>query len=201
MNPEEFLDFIRKSDREIKEARKLEKALKKRLSEELFNFIFAHYTSYEPYRTSLSAQLKIQCDYCSSRVLDMLSIVISSQESGQPFKGENRVPKVKSKSESQKELQTFIAQIKEVEAVTEEDLAYAEEIHWEDYADEIKHQQFKKGLHDKAKDILVEFYEEDILALEGDYLRMLDSYTYQLAISWFIEMVYDILPTLEQTED
>ena len=131
----------------------------------------------------------------------MLSIVVSSQESGQPFKGENRPPKVKSKSESQKELQTFIAQIKKVEVATEKDLAYAEEIHWEGYADEIKHQQFNKGLHDKAKDMLVEFYEEDILALEGDYLRMLDSYTYQLAIFSFSETVYAILATVEQTED
>ncbi|WP_075590813.1 hypothetical protein [Labilibacter marinus] len=193
MDPEEFLNFIKKSDRELKEAMAIEKAFKKKLSEELFRFVFEYYPEFEVYRTKVSAELKDKCAYCSARMLDMLSNVISSQKDNTPFKEGSRAPKVKTRAESEKELQAFIAQINEIKGDFEADIAYAEEIHWEDYEEEIKHQRFKKELHDKAKEILVEFYEEDVLALEADYLRMLDSYTYSLAIHVLIEAVYDMM--------
>ncbi len=122
MDAEEFLNFLKQFKADLREATNYKKACTKKLSEELFSFIFKHFPMYEPYRATLSAQLKPTCNDCSLLVVQMLSTAFHSQQNNTPYKHNSRDPKIKSKAKSAKELQDLIAEIKQVKNISAEDL-------------------------------------------------------------------------------
>jgi len=185
MTIEEFLRFLEESDKNTKYTRKIRKEFKEKLVNELCAFIKENYPGKKP--VQIPEKLKNQAKWCAIFALESIEDAMVAQEKNKPCYISNAKPKVTSKAESEKELQDFLRQI------PEKHHAYATRMHWEDYEEVRVHQLFLKGLHDKIKEVLVEFFQDEILELKGDYLRLLDEDTYLLALDPFIDKIYDHL--------
>ena len=196
MDKEEFLDSLNNFLESIRLSKEIETEFKNKLAFRLYTFVFDFYPSFKDVEKSVYQDFNALCQQCASDALSALSSAEYNEEKQMLYQNKNNAPKIKTKEESQKELDDLIKQLTTSDAViSKDDLEYLEKIHWSDYENEVKVQAFHKGLHDIAKATLVDFYEENIQGLESDYLRLLDGYTYLLAIYPFIDEVYTIFPT------
>lgn len=191
MNKEEFLDFLSSSEAELEALRKQEKAFSTKLTRELIEFVFRYYPEYVPFRKRCSEKLNELARQCANEVLEALGTVDYYQQNKKAYTPTYIAPTPPTRVDGEKELEELKKDIPEEEHV------YLEKIHWEDFEVIRRNKMFYIGLHNKAKEIIVEFYEGNILALKGDHLRLLNNTTYTMAIFPFADEVYSLFPAIE----
>ena len=172
MDKYEFLDFLEQSQ--------------KKLSKELYDFVFDYYPIYLRKQDELSEKLKEYANQYAKKALDDLGMIDYYVSKNITYKSKYPVRKPQTRQESLKDLQEL------VDLCPDEDKEYAEKIHWESFYETQEAELFDKGIHDKVKEILVEFYGDEILELRSDLLRMIDSYTHT-TVYQYIEDVYVLL--------
>lgn len=185
MNKEEFLDFLDRHEKKMEECQRVEAAFMKKAPIVLFSYILNYYAECNDYKHELRKALQRDLRLCADELLESIGSAIYYMHEGKPYNEYLSPPKVTTVQESQKELQEFL------EKVPQEDHEHLKEIHWDEYSYELRYQSFCKGLHDKAKELLVEFYELEILELNGDCLRLLEDHTYFSAVVPLIEKFYE----------
>lgn len=70
-------------------------------------------------------------------------------------------------------------------------------MHWADFEEENREIRHRLGIHDKAKEIIAEFFIDDIVELNGNSLRLLDYYTYSFSIDPYIQEVYELVHEID----
>lgn len=95
------------------------------------------------------------------------------------------IPKVKSRAESEIELQDFLKVIPTTEHI------YATQFHWKEYEYEKEHQQKQKDTHDIVKSVLVQHFEEEILLFSSENFHYLNNITWIMGAEPFLEKVFE----------
>lgn len=178
MELSEFLDSLGETAAMFKEYKRQRKAFRKKLSNELVEFFYAKDTAYTARRSATEEALQEIAQRYAIDVLESLNLVEYRQREGLPGKKENAVPKLKTKAESEKELQAFL------HLIPSENLEYAKQVHWESFEEQQERDIFLLDIHRIMKRILVDSYQEYVMELDSDYLRLLDSYIYTAAYSF-----------------
>jgi hypothetical protein len=184
MNKEEFLNFLNNSQTDLEAAEKHAEAFIKKLSEELYSLVFSYYPEFAPYSKTVSKKVKEFACQCAQQVFENFDTVVYYQINNKPYTSKSSVPKPKTLAESEKELNELIE-------LFPDDKEYAIQVHTESFNETNRTELFRQQTHNKVKEVLVKFYEETILDLKSDYLRMLDNYTYYLATFPFIDHFYE----------
>ncbi len=187
MGPQEFLDFINESEKSIKASQELEEAFLKKMEAELVEYVFNYYPQLQQHRKKYTNRLLKIAQTCAAEALECFGLVLSYQYENKPYFKKNENKKPQTKEESEKELQKLLSEIP---------LKYknnAIKTHWEMFEEQQVYEYFIYNAHLKLKEIMVEFFFDDINEFEGGHLRMLDSYTYSLAIYPFIDECYEII--------
>ena len=197
MDKGEFLNFIKQCQIDAKNARKLKKNFILKMTNALYAHMMTCYPNIETNDEGTSTGLMQLSRKCAESVNETITSVGFEVEDGAPpSKLSAFMPNEKTKEDSQKELDDFLTLLKEVKMDGEATIANVKKEHWEVFEDDNKHIRFLKGVHNIAKEVIVEFYFDDILELNSNSLRMLDENTYIRSVEPYIEEVYELVPDL-----
>ncbi len=187
MTREELYRFYKNTLEELEERDKNGQNFLNDLSGQLFELIFRCRPDIKKYREQLSKPLKklvtkyaretFQCfnrssslAYCKTEITALLN-----------------VPTLKSRKESEKELKELI------KLIPHADVEYLKKIHWEEYRHQKQHENFILNVFKKMKEVLVEYYEENLMEFDGKYLRLLDGELYYFGAWEFVQEYYEIV--------
>ena len=182
MTGKEFLKLLDEFTERLKEYIETRERFVEKLTNELCAYIKEHYPRKKP--VQIPDKLKSETKWCAIFAFESFEHVMKYQSKNKPYQPRHNFSIVTSKEESEKELQEFLRQI------PEKHHEYAIKMHWEDYEEKRVIQLFHKGLHNKIKEVLVDFFEDDILEMKSEYLRQLDEYTYLSALCPFIQEIF-----------
>ena len=186
MSPEEFLAHINNSEETEKHYAKLYKAFSQKLPEGLTEVVFAHMPGMKEKRDTLYDDVyKIAGKYVGE-IWEWYNQTESSNYFKLKVEGISPVPKPKTREEAEKELQS------ELKGVPDEHHEMYKKAHWEAYELDNPHEVFVYAVYNKMKEVFVEFYMDDILNLDSDYLRMFDEEIYLMCATEFVYNVYGL---------
>ncbi|MBI9068261.1 MAG: hypothetical protein JEZ09_13290 [Salinivirgaceae bacterium] len=185
MDKNEFLEFLRKSKENIEASRVREQAFFEKLARALQTLVFEQYPEYQSKQNKVSELLHEKSLLCASKVLDALGMAIYNQKNKISFNTKSKIIKPQTREESEKELQELI------NLYPNADIEYLKQVHWESFYERQRPALFHSCIHNKSKEILVEFYEDDILELSADGLRQIDSTIFYLAVCPFVEDFFE----------
>lgn len=186
MEPTEFLEFLNRSEQEIKKLEKKERNFREKLSAKLVLLVFKYFPELESQRKRLLNSLQDISEQCAKIALECLGSAFHHAKNNIPYTEKKGIRKPRTKEESEKELQELLL------LIDEKDHAYLSKIHWEEFENEQRHDGFYFKVHHKIKEVLVEFYFDEIQELSGGHLRLLEHYTYYLAVCEFVDAFYGI---------
>lgn len=190
MDKEEFLNFLSQTTKEFKEYLELKEKFMKDLADQLNSFAHNRFASLSTNKTN-SEKVKQEAEICAMMAIDSYNITLELINEDTEYVPEFRAPKLKTRSESEKELNDFL------KIIPEEDYEYAAEIHWADYKHEIVVQQVKIDIHNLIKSLIVKYFEEAILEFSSQYFHHLDDHTFIHATFPFIDAVFECIDESE----
>ena len=159
----------------FKTIEKKSEAFHKKNSMELYDLVFDFWPEMEQYRTRISPVILGLARLSSNKVLQSLECVREYQRLGEQVKGRHVVPKIKTRRTAEKELKMLFEDLPDLNQEK-----YTKSF-WEDYELEIRYDTFFLQTYQKLKEILVEFYFDKLVDLDGNHLRLLNSLLYYLA--------------------
>ncbi len=159
---------------------------RKKLSEQLFKLILSSRPDIKKYKEQISERLQqLVSEYTEEtfECYNSAGLMSLSKKDRGPVPP---VPKIKTRPESEKELKKDIVDIPD----SRKELYIKS--HWEVYKYDKIHKKFVQKVHHKMKEVLVEFYADDIMRYEGNCIRSLDFDLYYYAASPFVQEIYKI---------
>ncbi|MGC9353339.1 MAG: hypothetical protein ACP5D9_05850 [Mariniphaga sp.] len=187
MTPEEFLNEIRKGEERIKQAEETSEAFLNELTERLVEYVYNWYPEYQTRRSATEKQIASVAEEYAGEVIQLFDSISYHSKKGEPVDKKHTIPKPHSREQSEKELQEIL------KIIPEKNHEYMKQIHWEDFEEQQHHEGFLFEAHRLMKKILTDYYPNEIMELEADYFRMLDSFLYYLGASMFVDKCYEIL--------
>lgn len=186
MSCEELYRFFINMSGELEERKMSRQNFRDKLSGQLFELVFSSQPNMKKFRDQLSAPLR---ELASKYALETLrcfdraaSLAYSKSETTTIL----TLPGPISETESEKELNELINHI------PDEDVEYLTKNHWDEYRHQKQHEDFIFSIFRKMKEVLVEYYEANIMELDGKYLRLLDGELYHLVACEFVQEYYEI---------
>ncbi|NQU54275.1 MAG: hypothetical protein HQ522_17240 [Bacteroidetes bacterium] len=67
------------------------------------------------------------------------------------------------------------------------------EVFWESYKEELVGEVYEYAVYEKMKEVFTEFYIDDILELDSDYLRYFDRGIYLMCSRRFVDGIYELI--------
>jgi hypothetical protein len=164
---------------------------RKKLSEQLFKLILFSRPDIKKYKEQISERLQqLVSEYTEEtfECYNSAGLMSLSKKDRGPVPP---VPKIKTRSESEKELKKDIIDIPD----SRKELYIKS--HWEVYKYDKIHEKFVQKIYRKMKEVMVEFYADDIMRYEGNCIRSLDFDLYYYAASPFVQEIYKIESDIE----
>lgn len=186
MSMEEFLARINNFEELEKHYEKLYKAFSQKLPGELTEVVFNHLPDMLEKRDIIYDDVYKTAEKYIREIWESYNNADSCNYSKTPVKDVSPVPKPKTREEAEKELQS------ELEETPEKYHELYKKTHWECYEDEKPHEMFLYAVFNKMKEVLVEYYMNDILKLEADYLRILEQSIYYMCAIQFVQEIYKL---------
>ena len=187
MTPEEFLNEIRKSEEELKQAEKIAEAFVNELTALLVEHVYNWYPEWQPRRSDTEKQVARTAEEYAVEVLQLFGSIAYHCQKGDPGEEKNTVPQPRTREESEKDLQEILKMI------PPENREYMEEMHWEDFEWQQHHEGFRFEAHRLMKKALTDYYCDEIMNLEAGCFRQLDSFVYYLGAVQFVEKCYEMM--------
>lgn len=186
MSAEEFLNHIRKFEELEATYKKKYEGFHLKLPKELAEIVYTRLPGVESKHKNLKSEvLKIGETYVRE-IWEWYNHAYSSYFNNQTVNNSYSAQKPQTKAEANKRLELNIKDLP---------LQYHKEfieMFWESYDEEHVHDLYKYAFFLKMKEVFAEFYLDDILELESDYLRYLDSSIYLMCSDRFIEEIYEL---------
>ena len=159
-----------------------------KLAKALYKHVFCCWPEMKNYWDQLEEPLRKMSDKFAKETFDWFNYVHSLEFNKTEVKTPLKVPKPKTKKDSEKELQELIDSI----TISNTDIEYLKEIHWEDFRHEQAGDKFVHGAYQIVKEMLTGFYLDDLLKWEGKYLRVLDGDLYYFVADEFTQAYYQL---------
>ncbi|WP_282040077.1 hypothetical protein [Saccharicrinis aurantiacus] len=133
-------------------------------------------------------QIKDESDILSLMAFEYYCDSTDTDDSILFQKTESYIPKITTLAESEVELQEFLSFIPQSKH------AYAKQIHWDEYEQEIKRQKLRKDAHDLVKSVLIAHFEEEITEFNSSEFHYLNNITWLCVARPFLNKVYELVP-------
>ena len=183
---EPFYKYRFEFSRTLENLPKIRQRFETKLTDELCSFIKEHYPNKKI--DHVPDELKSEVKSCARSALERFATALEAQMNNYPHKNsKSKLLTITSREKSEKQLKEYLL------TIPEEAHDYMTKTHWEDFERNRMHELFQKGIHDKIKEVLVDFFEDDILKLKSKYLRLLDNDTQFLVVFRFIPKIYKLL--------
>ncbi|GET23949.1 hypothetical protein [Prolixibacter sp. NT017] len=183
---EEKYQFYKRMGEELEAMKERAEAFHLKLSQELFDLVFAYWPEMEVYRTNLTEPLKQLAEEYANETMEYLNTAEGYWYTGRPVEGVNPVPKPLTEEDAEERVKEYV---RERPDITPE---VFRKLIWEDFEEEMRGDHFVHQVHHKMKEALTEFYSENILNLEADHLLLLDDYLYVLGAGLFVQDYYKL---------
>jgi len=198
MNREEaYYRYKNASDR-FEAMKEKGKAFHNKLSEMLFYHVFACWPEIEKYRDQFEGPVRELCVNSSSEAFEQFNNAHGMEFQKTEVGNVLEIPKQKTKEDVEKDIQKFIEE-KQVNDL--EDVEYVKEIFWKDFGHEKEGETFIHGAYQIMKEALAEFYLDDLLKMEGKYLRVLNGDLYFFGANEFAQAYYKLEKNLEEKDN
>lgn len=189
MDAEEFLRKLGEMENETKLLIKHEQSFIKQLSSSLFIITIENREIVREMGCKAEEYIKELSEKAAEEVLGWLDHALELVSLNIIVNGKYKVPAIQTKQEAEIKLHE---EMKFIPQEDEEDRAYYSEIFWESYYSELKEASFIHAIFNEMKKVLVDYYQDDIIALDSMYLKDLDSNIYIAARNTFVEAVYEL---------
>ena len=185
MNSEEKADFYDRMGRMLENYIKIRNSFEEKLANELCNYVKENHPDKKP--VEIPEKLKESARGYAWIAYEVLGDAIEAQKKGEPYTFKRTCSIVKSDEEIEKKINEILPEFPEEKWET------IRKGLWEEYKRSRVYELFQKGIHDKIKEVLVEFFEDSILELEGEYLQQLEDDTYLLVAYHFFQDMHKYL--------
>lgn len=183
---EPFYKYRFEFSRTLEKLPEIRQRFESKLTDELCSFIKERYPNKKP--EQIPDEVKSEVKSFASSALNSFATALEAQVNNYPHKdSKSKLITVTSREKSEKELKEYLL------TIPEEAHDYMTKTHWEDFERRRVHELFQKGIHDKIKEVLVDFFEDDILKLKSKYLRWLDDDIESLVVFTFIPKIYKLI--------
>ncbi|MEF8846595.1 MAG: hypothetical protein V5A59_14070 [Bacteroidales bacterium] len=179
MNREEKADFFDRMGRMFENYMKTRNSFEEKLTNELCQYITENHPDKKG--VEIPDALKESARSYAWIAYEVLGDAIKAQEKGEPYNFKRTCSILKSDEEIEKQIDKILPDFPEEKWET------IRKGIWDEYKKSRVYELFQKGIHDKIKEVLVEFFEDSILELEGEYLQQLEDDTYLLVAWHFIQ--------------
>ncbi|MBE0651679.1 MAG: hypothetical protein IH595_12680 [Bacteroidales bacterium] len=156
--------------------------------------VYHWYPEWQSSRSATIDKIKEITEEAVEEVIQLLYTLSDDCEKGKPVGNKYPVPKPETREEAEMKL------YERKKDYPEEDHEYLEQIHWEDFEWEQQRDGFLFETHRLMKKALTDHYLDDILELEADYLRELDSHVYYITAHPFVDECYQIMDGIVEDE-
>ena len=146
-----------------------------KLPAELCEFFFSYWPEMEVNRELIIQDLRELADYSCQDAYFSLLTAKNYLSKGMPILENQSLPAPRSRDKEEKELEKLL---KKFPILNNDDFIQS---HWEDFELGVKVDNFYFQTHRKIKEVLVEFYFENINNLEVDQLRFIDCQLYYMS--------------------
>ena len=163
---------------------KLYEQFESKLRKDLPDTVFKFLPDYAEQKDKLEEKVIEVVDKYIREVWETYNLVYSRQKNQDEPRNLNPIPKPQSLEEATEELEGKLINI-------HEDRQHYCDLFWELYEKKRQKELFLSSIYKKMKEALTTSYFDDILTLDGCYLREFDSDVYNCAY-WFIEAIYSI---------
>lgn len=175
MNHEDKADFYGRMGRMLEDYMKTRNSFEEKLTNELCQYVSENHPDKKG--VEIPEELKESARKYAWIAYEILGDAIEAQEKGEPYNFKRTCSIVKSDEEIEKKIDEILPEFPEKKWETiRKGLR-------EEYKKFRVYELFQKGIHDKIKEVLVEFFEDSILELESEYLQQLEDDTY-LLVAW-----------------
>jgi|GEM_PF-5232973 len=175
MNREEKADFYDRMGRMLENYVKTRNSFEEKLTNELCQYVSENHPDKKGIK--IPEELKESARKYAWIAYEILGDAIEAQNKGEPYNFKSTFSIVKSDEEIEKQIEKILPDFPEEKWET------IRKGFWEEYKEIRVWELFEKGIHDKIKEVLVEFFEDSILELESEYLQQLEDDTY-LLVAW-----------------
>lgn len=192
MNREELYWSFRNLGDRMKAMEARGEAFHNKLSQELFDLVFSYWPEMERYREQLTDPMRELAEEFSNEAMECLNVAEYYLRTGEPVKDVNPIPKPITEEDAEVQVQKYAH---EFPTISHEEWR---SMVWEDFEVEMRGNHFIHRIHQLMKQVLTEFYLEDILKLEPDHLLMLDDYLYIMGACRFSQGFYELEDKVER---
>lgn len=187
MDFEEFYRLLDESVNGFKEYKETRDKFKSTLVNELLVYVYKEFPTPKPLNDKIKEELRAAAEICAMMSFDSFERACTLQAKNGVCTSRNFAPVVIAKELSEVKLNEFLL------TLPKECHDEIKRMHWEKFEHHRIYQIYEKGLHDKIKEVLVMFFEEDILEFTSDSFRSLESLMTYYAYDSFRESVYELL--------
>ncbi|KOH46892.1 hypothetical protein [Sunxiuqinia dokdonensis] len=195
MDGEELYWFFKNFEDDMKAMKAVDEAFHAKLSQALFDLVFAYWPEWEEYREQMADRLRELAERYSNKTMEGLNFVDYHLRRDEPVKNINPIPKPLSAANAEAKVQEFFAEFPDVP------IEEWRSVVWEDFEDEMRADHFVHRIHKLMKEIVVEFYLDPILKFEPEHLLLLDDYLYMMGAYCFSDAVYELEYDAEQEKN
>jgi hypothetical protein len=183
----DLFEALRRFDEALKEGERKYRPYSRQLTEDLIEHVYHWYPEWQSKRDATIDRIKEVTEEAVEEVVQLLFTSSDNCEKGRPVKNKYSVPRPQTREEAEIKLQ------EEKKDYPQEDHENLTQIHWEDFEWEQQHEGFCFKAHHLMKKALTDQYMDEIMALDGDYLRQLDRRIYFIGASIFVQRCYEIM--------
>lgn len=189
---EEKYQFYKRMGEELEAMKERAEAFHLRLSQELFDLVFAYWPEMEVCREQLSEPLRELTEKYSNHTMECLNSAEYYLYNDEPIPDIRPVSRPLSLKNAENQVEEFIREIPEA------DPELVREIVMEDFDVEMRNDHFVHRVHHKMKEALTLFYSENILKLEADHLLLLDDCLYIVGAGLFVEDYHELADKIKE---
>jgi hypothetical protein len=185
MNPEELADYFKRMAQMLEGFMATRNSFAEKLAKELCDYVSKNHPDKKP--VQLPEELIKRAKQYALVAYECFAAVTQTQENNDPYDRKEPIYKITSDEEIEQHLREAKHDF------PEEDWEGIKKVMLEDYESMRAYELFEKGIHDKVKEVLVEYFEDTILELKSEYLKLLEDLTYILVASSFFQDVHKYL--------
>uniref|UniRef100_UPI0032169639 hypothetical protein n=1 Tax=uncultured Draconibacterium sp. TaxID=1573823 RepID=UPI0032169639 len=182
MSIEEFYNFIKRSEEKEAYYKALYDGFSKKLPGSLAEIVFHHL----PRLNEKKADVIKICEKYISEIWEVYNYVYSLNANGGPMADLRPVKKPTTRAEAEQK------RLKEIQTIPRKYHKAYSEVFWESYEEELSREKYEYAIYEKMKEVFTEFYINDILDFESEYLRYFDRSIYLSCSCKFIEDIYSL---------
>ncbi|MCY1720048.1 hypothetical protein OU798_06825 [Prolixibacteraceae bacterium Z1-6] len=180
---EEFFNHIKRSEETEAYYQALYDGFRKKLPQTLAEIVYQYLPKL---KAKEDAVLSLGKEYVR-RIWEQYNEVYSLNRTGGPLINLQPARKPTTRKEAEQKL------TKQIKTIPKQHHKIYSEIYWDTYEEKLTRETYEYAIYEKMKEVFTEFYIDDIMEFESDYLRYFDRSIYLMCSNKYVDDVYGLL--------